>query len=82
MQWSAKVAREIAAACLDPLNPGPAYAPTFLQLFREWAAHEEALLGKDSDTVVAAKLGRTESSVSQHCQALGIPAWQCSALSN
>jgi len=65
MQWSAKVAREIAAACLDPLNPGPAYAPTFLQLFREWAAREEALLGKDSNTVVAAKLGRTESSVSQ-----------------
>src|SRR6266508_5300944 len=35
MQWSAKLAREIAAGCLDPLSPRPPYAATFLRLFRE-----------------------------------------------
>ena len=35
LQWRAKVAREVAAGSLDPLSPRPAYAATFLKLFRE-----------------------------------------------
>jgi hypothetical protein len=40
MRWSAKVAREISAGCLDPLSPRPACAATFLQLFREQGVND------------------------------------------
>ena len=40
MVWSAKLARQIAAGCLDPLSPRPAYAADFLRLFRKHALDE------------------------------------------
>lgn len=41
---------------------------------RDWTAEEDALLGSDSDTVVALHLGRTRASVAQRRAGLGIPS--------